>query len=94
LLVVTRGEKGAIAVTDGARYAVDAEPIDHVVDTTGAGDLFAAGFLAGLGEGRGIEDCLTMGAVCARSIIAQVGPRAQDDLSALVAARLGYVSEA
>lgn len=89
LLVVTRSEKGAVAVTGGARTAVAAEPIDHVVDTTGAGDLFAAGFLSGLAEGRPIADCLTMGAVCARDIIAQVGPRAQSNLQALVAARLG-----
>ncbi|MBB5704819.1 adenosine kinase [Sphingopyxis panaciterrulae] len=89
LLVVTRSEQGAIAVTGGARTAVPAEPIDEVVDTTGAGDLFAAGFLAGHAEGRPVADCLTMGAVCAREIIAQVGPRAQTDLKAQVAARLG-----
>jgi len=89
LLVVTRSEQGAIAVADGARIAVPAEPVDEVVDTTGAGDLFAAGFLAGHAEGRPVADCLTMGAVCAREIIAQVGPRAQTDLKAQVAARLG-----
>ncbi|SNS92081.1 adenosine kinase [Sphingopyxis indica] len=89
LLVVTRSEKGAIAITGGARTEVGAEPIDAVVDTTGAGDLFAAGFLSGHAEGRPIADCLTMGAVCAREIIAQVGPRAQTDLKAKVAARLG-----
>ena len=89
LLVVTRGSDGAIALQDGERIAVGAEPIETVVDTTGAGDLFAAGFLSGLAEGRSLEDCLTMGAVCAREIIAQVGPRAQTDLKAKVAARLG-----
>jgi sugar/nucleoside kinase (ribokinase family) len=89
LLVVTRSEKGAIAVANGERVAVGAEPIEAVVDTTGAGDLFAAGFLAGQAEGRSLADCLTMGAVCAREIIAQFGPRAQTDLKAEVAARLG-----
>jgi sugar/nucleoside kinase (ribokinase family) len=89
LLVVTRGAHGAIAVTGGTRTEVGAEPIDQVVDTTGAGDLFAAGFLSGQAEGRPLADCLTMGAVCAREIIAQVGPRAQTDLKAKVAARLG-----
>jgi sugar/nucleoside kinase (ribokinase family) len=88
LLVVTRSEKGAVAVAEGEPVAVAAEPIDHVVDTTGAGDLFAAGFLSGLAEGRSMADCLTMGAICAREIIAQVGPRAQTDLKALIAARL------
>lgn len=89
LLVVTRGSEGAIALQGGVRTEVTAEPIDVVVDTTGAGDLFAAGFLAGQAEGRSIADCLTMGAVCAREIIAQVGPRAQTDLKAKVAERLG-----
>ena len=51
--------------------------------------VFAAGFLSGLADGRSIHDCLTMGAVCAREIIAQVGPRAQTDLKAAVAKRLG-----
>jgi sugar/nucleoside kinase (ribokinase family) len=89
LLVVTRGADGAIAVSDGERHVVSAEPIDNVVDTTGAGDLFAAGFLSGHAQGRSITDCLTTGALCAREIIAQVGPRAQTDLPAIVAARLG-----
>ncbi len=88
LLVVTRGAGGAIALAGGERAQVDAEPIDHVVDTTGAGDLFAAGFLAGHADGRSMVDCLTMGAVCAREIIAQVGPRAQTDLPAIIAARM------
>ena len=89
LLVVTRGAHGAIALTGGTRTEVDAEPIDTVVDTTGAGDLFAAGFLSGQARGLPIADCLTMGAVCARELIAQVGPRAQTDLKAKVAERLG-----
>ena len=89
LLVVTRGSHGALAIQDGVRTEVPAEPIKTVVDTTGAGDLFAAGFLAGLADGRPIKDCLTMGAVCACEIIAQVGPRAQTDLKARVAERLG-----
>jgi sugar/nucleoside kinase (ribokinase family) len=89
LLIATRGEHGAVAMQNGVRTDVAAEPIDHVVDTTGAGDLFAAGVLSGLAQGRNIADCLLMGATCARSIIAQVGPRAQEDLAALVKARLG-----
>lgn len=89
LLIATRGANGAVAVTGGERYTVKAEPIDAVVDTTGAGDLFAAGFLAGLAHGRSIDEALTMGAVSARAVIAQVGPRVQGDLKALVADRLG-----
>ena len=57
-LVVTRSEKGAIAVSGGERAETPAEPVLQVVDTTGAGDLFAAGFLAGQAQGRGLEDSL------------------------------------
>ena len=89
LLVVTRGEQGAIAVQGGVRTQVAAEPIAKVVDTTGAGDLFAAGFLSGQAQGRSIADSLTMGAVCAAEIISHYGPRPEGDLKALVAARLG-----
>ncbi len=87
-LVVTRSEQGAIAVQNGQRFAVAAEPIAKVVDTTGAGDLFAAGFLAGQAQGRSITDSLTMGAVCAAEIISHYGPRPEGDLKALVSARL------
>jgi len=89
LLIVTRGEHGAIAVADGVRTSVNAERVSAVVDTTGAGDLFAAGFLSGLVRGEAMERCLIMGAVCAGIIIAQIGPRAQTDLLTAVAKRLG-----
>ena len=88
-LVVTRSERGAIAVQGGKRYAVPAEPIDQVVDTTGAGDLFAAGFLAGQAQGRGVEDSLTMGAIAAAEVISHYGARPEADLAALVKQRLG-----
>lgn len=89
LLVVTRGPRGALAVKDSIRTEVLAEPVEKVVDTTGAGDLFAAGFLAGQAEGRSIADSLTMGSICAAEIISHFGPRAEADLAALVAARFG-----
>lgn len=89
LLIATRGAKGAIAMMDGERSAVAAEPVAQVVDTTGAGDLFASGVLTGLSQGRSIGDALRMGAVCACAVIAQVGPRVQADLKALVAEKLG-----
>jgi sugar/nucleoside kinase (ribokinase family) len=57
-LVVTRSENGAIAVSGGERAEVPAEPIERLVDTTGAGDLFAAGFLAGQARGLGLEESL------------------------------------
>ncbi len=88
-LVVTHGANGAEAHADGEHARVAAEPVAAVVDTTGAGDLFAAGFLAGQAEGRSLHDSLTMGAVCAAEVIAHYGPRPEADLRALVAARLG-----
>jgi len=89
LLVVTRSEKGALAVTGGERFAVPAEPIDHLVDTTGAGDLFAAGFLAGQAQGRSVTDSLTMGAIAAAEVISHFGARPEADIKALIAQRLG-----
>jgi sugar/nucleoside kinase (ribokinase family) len=89
LLVVTRSENGAIAVQNGKRFEVAAEPVERLVDTTGAGDLFAAGFLSGLTQGRAIDACLTMGAVCAAEVISHYGARPEADIKALVAARLG-----
>jgi len=89
VLVATRSAKGAVAIMNGQRGEVAAEPIDKVVDTTGAGDLFAAGFLAGHVRGESLEDCLTMGAISAAEVISHFGARPEADLKALVAARLG-----
>ncbi|WP_420140957.1 adenosine kinase, partial [Sphingomonas sp.] len=88
-LVVTRSADGAVAVQGGTRAAVPAEPIERVVDTTGAGDLFAAGFLAGQVQGRGLEDSLRMGAIAAAEIISHYGARAEAKLDRLVAEKLG-----
>jgi sugar/nucleoside kinase (ribokinase family) len=89
LLVVTRSERGAIAVENGRRVDVPAEPVARVVDTTGAGDLFAAGFLAGIAQGRDLEQSLRIGAIAAAEVISHYGARPEADLKALVAAKLG-----
>src|SRR3954465_3032427 len=89
LLVVTRSEKGAIATAGGAGAEAPAEPVAKVVDTTGAGDLFAAGFLAGQSQGRNLEDSLRIGAIAAAEVISHYGARPEADLKALVAERLG-----
>jgi sugar/nucleoside kinase (ribokinase family) len=89
LLVVTHGAKGAMAFEGGRCVSVEAEPVEKVVDTTGAGDLFSAGFLAGYVQGRSHEDCLHMGAIAAAECIGHMGARPQVDLKDLVAARLG-----
>ena len=89
LLVVTLGPDGAMAVQEGRRYTVAAEPVERVVDTTGAGDLFAAGFLAGLSSGRSVEQCLRMGAIAAAEVISHYGARPEADLKKMVADKLG-----
>ena len=88
VLVVTRSEKGAVAVAGDERAAVAAEPIAHVVDTTGAGDLFAAGFLFGHVRGKDLSQSLHMGAICAAEVISHFGARPEADLRELVAAKL------
>ncbi|MBV9840434.1 MAG: adenosine kinase [Sphingomonadaceae bacterium] len=89
LLVVTRGADGAIAVQGATRTEVGAEPVAKVVDTTGAGDLFAAGFLAGQAQGRDVRASLRMGAIAAAEVISHYGARPEADLKALVAGALG-----
>ena len=89
VLVVTRSEEGAVAIAHGERHDIEAEPLAHVVDTTGAGDLFAAGFLAGHGRKASIHRCLAMGAVAAAEIISHYGARPEADLKALIAQKLG-----
>jgi sugar/nucleoside kinase (ribokinase family) len=89
VLVVTRGAAGAVAVAGAERAEVAAEPVARVIDTTGAGDLFAAGFLAGHVRGESLTTCLTMGAVAAAEIISHYGARPEAELKALVAARVG-----
>lgn len=89
VLVVTRGAEGAVALSDGQRVEIGAEAIDRVVDTTGAGDLFAAGFLFGHVRGKSLEQCLKLGAICACEIISHYGARPEADLKALTASVLG-----
>jgi sugar/nucleoside kinase (ribokinase family) len=85
VLVVTRGSHGAVALAGGERAEVAAEPIAKVVDTTGAGDLFAAGFLFGHVRGQALSDCLKLGAICAGEVISHYGARPEADLKALTA---------
>lgn len=84
-LVVTLAENGACAIRGGQRTTVPAEPVAQVVDTTGAGDLFAAGFLHAQAKGHGLEQSLKLGALCAAEIIGHFGARPQADLKALAA---------
>jgi sugar/nucleoside kinase (ribokinase family) len=85
-IVVTCGSEGALAVESGRRVSVPIARIGAgVVDTTGAGDLFAAGFLVGQAQGRGLEDSLRMGSIAAAEVISHFGARPEADLKAMVA---------
>ncbi len=87
-LVVTRSEKGAIAIHGGERAEVAAEPVEKVVDTTGAGDLFAAGFLFGFSRSQPLETCLRTGAIAAAEVISHYGARPEADLAKLMREKL------
>jgi adenosine kinase len=81
--VVTRSEKGCVVASKEGITAVPAFPIDKMVDTTGAGDLFAAGFLFGLVRGAGHENAGRLGALAAAEIIQHIGARPQTSLKEL-----------
>jgi sugar/nucleoside kinase (ribokinase family) len=82
-VIVTRSAKGAFALSGGERFFVRAEPIRALIDTTGAGDLFAAGYLAGEARGLGIDRSLKLGAICAAEVIQHYGARPEADLREL-----------
>ena len=82
-LVVTRSEDGAVAIRNDERVDVSAEPINELVDTTGAGDLFAAGFLLGTARGKSLSQSLRLGAISAAEVIQHYGARPEKDLKAL-----------
>jgi sugar/nucleoside kinase (ribokinase family) len=84
--VVTRSEKGCIVAAKETITAVPAFPIDKMVDTTGAGDLFAAGFLFGLARGAGHRDAGRLGALAAAEVIQHIGARPQTSLKELAKA--------
>ena len=80
LAALTRSEKGSVIITPKEKYVVPALPIDKLVDTTGAGDLFAAGFLYGLSCQRPLIDCARLGGVAAAEIIGHIGARPEGSL--------------
>jgi len=82
LAVVTRSEKGCVVVTRQRVLAVPACRVERVVDTTGAGDLFAAGFLFGLAQGTDHERAARLGAIAAAEVIQHLGARPQVSLKA------------
>ena len=75
LVVLTRSAKGSLILAGEKAVAVPAEPISHVIDTTGAGDLYAAGFLYGLANGHDLAICGRLGSIAAAEIISHIGAR-------------------
>lgn len=82
-VVITRGARGAVAYENGERVEITAAPVERVVDTTGAGDQFAAGFLAGRCRGRSLKGCLEAGSIAAAEVISHFGARPEANLKEL-----------
>lgn len=85
IAAVTRSEKGSVALTASDTFTVPAAAVEKVVDTTGAGDQYAAGFMLGLAGGRPLGDCARLGSIAAAEVISHYGPRPQVSLRDLVA---------
>jgi sugar/nucleoside kinase (ribokinase family) len=83
LAAVTMGAEGALVVEPGNVVRVPATPVETVVDTTGAGDLFAAGFLFGLARALPLADAARLGTIAAAEVISHIGPRPATSLASL-----------
>lgn len=82
---LTRSEKGSVVATRDEVHVIDAEPVARVVDTTGAGDAYAAGFLYGLTHGHDLATCGRLGGIAAAEVISHLGPRPETSLAELIA---------
>jgi sugar/nucleoside kinase (ribokinase family) len=83
LVAATRGARGSVVTTPHGPVAVDAAHVETVLDTTGAGDLYAAGFLYGLTHGADPQRCAELGGLCSAEVISHLGARPEADLRAL-----------
>jgi sugar/nucleoside kinase (ribokinase family) len=90
IAAITRSAKGCVVIEEGHAHTIAAEPVTRVIDTTGAGDQFAAGFLYGLTHGKGLKDCGRLGAIAAAEVISHYGARPEVSLKEL-AAKAGLV---
>jgi sugar/nucleoside kinase (ribokinase family) len=85
---VTRDKRGSLVINGGDLVVIDAVPVEQVVDATGAGDMYAAGFLYGFTRGMSIESCGHLGSLAASEVITHVGPRPLVSLASLIPAHL------
>ena len=83
IAAITRSAEGCVIMKGGDVHYVPAAPVAEVVDTTGAGDLFAAGFLFGITHGKSLEDCGRLGSLAAAEVISHYGARPETSLKAL-----------
>lgn len=84
IAAITRNIKGSVIVSGRVKTFVESETVDNVVDTTGAGDLYAAGFLFGLINGRSLGTCAMIGGLAAAEIISHYGARPETSLRGYV----------
>jgi sugar/nucleoside kinase (ribokinase family) len=84
IAALTRSEKGSVVIKGGETHAVPAAPVGKVVDTTGAGDLYASGFLYGFTRGKPLAECARLGGLAAAEIISHVGARPETPLKDLM----------
>jgi sugar/nucleoside kinase (ribokinase family) len=89
IAALTRSELGSVVLSGDEVHVVDAAPVDHVIDTTGAGDLYAAGFLYGLTQGYDLHKCGTLGGLAAAEVIGHFGARPETPLHELAGDVLG-----
>jgi sugar/nucleoside kinase (ribokinase family) len=82
LFAITRSEKGSVIVHGDERVEQAATPVEEVVDTTGAGDAYSAGFLYGWANGQSLQHCAKLGTFCATQVIQQLGARIEPDVLA------------
>ena len=81
---ITRSHKGSVIIYDGKKITINAIPIKKVIDTTGAGDLYAAGFLYGIANNKSIEESARYASIAGSEIVSHFGTRAEKQLSSLI----------
>ena len=89
IAALTRSEQGSLILNGDGSHAIEPFKLGSLVDTTGAGDLYAAGFLHAYTQGQSVEACGRLGSLCAGQVVTQLGPRPQADLRQLASRHLG-----
>ncbi|HLJ63441.1 MAG TPA: adenosine kinase [Stellaceae bacterium] len=85
IAALTRGAKGSVVMSKGATHTIAPAPIARLIDTTGAGDLYASGFLYGFTQGKPLDQCGWLGSLCASEVISHFGARPETPLKTLLA---------